>query len=342
MSEPEKSPTAGLSALGLYHRTSDRQRFSVADLVALALSVFWLGLMALTFIVLGRGTGQGGWDPLRFVMTLLSVFLPVAMVWVAATAARSAAVMREEGARIAAELEKLRQSQLAAQKTLGVQELDRRLQEIAAAARKTESALATFSSIRGAPPPDPVPAPAAPPAEAPRDEQPSLALGSPDAPSPAEPLGSADLIAALQFPETAEDREGFRALRRALQDRQAAQLIQSAQDVLTLLSEDGIYMDDLSPDRSRPELWRRFARGERGRPIAALGGIRDRSSLALTGARMRNDTIFRDAAHHFLRKFDRFLTGFEPTASDAEIVALTDTRTARAFMLLGRVTGTFD
>jgi hypothetical protein len=98
-----------------------------------------------------------------------------------------------------------------------------------------------------------------------------------------------DFITALNFPETAEDREGFRALRRAMQDRRAAELITASQDILTLLSQEGIYMDDLTPDRARPEIWRRFAEGQRGKPIATLGGIRDRSCLALTAARMRND-----------------------------------------------------
>ncbi len=119
-------------------------------------------------------------------------------------------------------------------------------------------------------------------------------------------------------------------------------MVQAAQDILTLLSQDGIYMDDLRPDRARPEIWRRFANGERGRAMAALGGVRDRSSLTLTSGRMREDTIFRDAAHHFLRRFDKTLIGFEPEATDEEIAALSETRTARAFMLLGRVTGAFD
>jgi hypothetical protein len=56
---------------------------------------------------------------------------------------------------------------------------------------------------------------------------------------------------------------------------------------------------------------------------------------------MRNDPIFRDAAHHFLRKFDKVFSEFEKHATDAEIAALSETRTARAFMLLGRVTGIF-
>jgi hypothetical protein len=108
------------------------------------------------------------------------------------------------------------------------------------------------------------------------------------------------------------------------------------------MSQDGVYMDDLRPDRARPEIWRQFAAGARGRPIAALGGIRDRSSLALTNARMKQDPIFRDAAHHFLRHFDKTFATFEPNASDSEISAMADTRTARALMLLGRCAGTFD
>ena len=136
--------------------------------------------------------------------------------------------------------------------------------------------------------------------------------------------------------------EDTAALRKALKDRQAAGLIQAAQDILTLLSQDGIYMDDLRPDRARSEIWRRFATGERGRQIAALGGIRDRSSLALSAGRMKQDPIFRDTAHHFLRRFDKMLAEFCESASDADIADLSDTRTARAFMLLGRVTGMFD
>ena len=187
--------------------------------------------------------------------------------------------------------------------------------------------------MRAAPPP--------PDSSMGEENQTSLALGT-RAEVMAPPLERSDFIRALNFPETAEDHEGFAALRRALQDRSASQLIQAAQDVLTLLSQDGIYMDDLRPDMARPEIWRQFAAGARGRSVAALGGVRDRSSLALSAGRMKQDPIFRDAAHHFLRKFDRMFAEFEKTASDAEISALSETRTARAFMLLGRVAGTFD
>jgi len=277
-------------------------------------------------------------------MTLLAVFMPVAMIWVAATAARSSRVMREESARLQAAIDAMRRTyvnQAQGQAQQGVEpSVAKKLDEIAAATRKTETALATFSSSRERG--DGIRKLAE--VETPVDDladQGTLALGTP-AEDLSPPLPRPDFIQALNFPEDADDAEGFAALRKALRDRQSAQLIQASQDVLTLLSQDGIYMDDLRPDLARPEIWRRFAAGERGKSIAALGGVRDRSSLALAAGRMKQDPIFRDAAHHFLRRFDKCFVEFEETASDADIAALSETRTARAFMLLGRVAGIFD
>ena len=256
--------------------------------------------------------------------------------------------MREESRRLQSAIDAIRKAYVAqARQTdtgTGSDSVARKLDEIAAAQRKTETALATFSSSR---PVSSAAAPAVHRANAPvhtaggADEQVALPLGTPPE-ELAPPLDRADFIRALNFPENAQDKAGFDALRRALKDRPTAQLVQAAQDILTLLSQDGIYMDDLKPDMARPELWRRFGAGERGRAVAALGGIRDRSSLALAAGRMKNDTIFRDAAHHFLRLFDRMISRFAEDADDRDISELSDTRTARAFMLLGRVAGTFN
>lgn len=324
-------------------RQPTRARVTGVEVIALVLSLVWMAGSAGFFLVLGPEGAQI--DSLQFVMTLVAVFMPVAMIWVAAMAARSSQVMREESRRLQAAIDGMRRTYLsqtqgsAGSTSGGEPSVQRKLDEIAAAQRKTETALATFSSsrdrggIRKAP--DPVKE------DVTTEDQGLLALGTPaEALSP--PLDREDFIRALNFPENAEDKEGFAALRKALKDRQAAHLIQASQDVLTLLSQDGIYMDDLRPDLARPEIWRRFAAGERGRVMAQLGGIRDRSSLALAAGRMKQDPIFRDAAHHFLRRFDRTFVEFEETATDAEISALSDTRTSRAFMLLGRVAGIFD
>lgn len=334
-----ESDTARTTPLGIYDKPS-LQAITGIEIAAIVLSVVWLGGSLIFFLMAPEDTRES-FDGLRFLMTMMTVFLPVAMIWVAATAARSNRVMREESQRLQTAIDSIRQAYVA-QSQRGIPgpepSVVRKLDEIAAATKKTETALATFSTRRDA---APTPAPAQPENPEPAADQGSLPLGTP-AEELSPPLPTEDFIRALNFPETSDDKVGFGALRKALRDRKAAQLIQASQDVLTLLSQEGIYMDDLRPDMARPDLWRQFARGERGRSIAALGGVRDRTSLALTAGRMKQDPIFRDVAHHFLRLFDRMFADFETTASDAEISALGETRTARAFMLLGRVAGTFD
>lgn len=310
------------------------------EMIAVWLTVLWLFACIIFFVVLKPVSQEQ--DSLRFVMTLLAVFMPVAMIWVAALVARTSRILREEGRRLQISIDALRQNYASHMQNSGrglEPSITKKLDEIAAAQRKTDAALAMFSTTReAAPAPRPIPDPSP---EVELEDQGFLALGT-TAEDIAPPLEKSDFIKALHFPENAEDQEGFNALRRALKDRQASHLVQAAQDVLTLLSQDGIYMDDLRPDLARPEIWRMFAEGKRGREIAALGGVRDRSSLALAAGRMKQDPVFRDAVHHFLRHFDQAFIEFEKTASDANIASLGDTRTARAFMLLGRVAGIFD
>lgn len=315
---------------------------SGGEVVALVVAILWVVGAGLYMLFGPTADATGAIEQLGFILTLIVIFMPVAMLWVGVVAARSTRAMRDESLRLHIAIDSLRQTYIAdrqaGQAGGGVSSIERKLTEIAQSAKQTEAAIATFTSMRS----KIALAPAAGVGSATAmDEQPALALGTP-AEDIAPPLPRVDIIRALNFPDNESDRDGFGALRRALKDRSVRQLIQASQDILTLLSQDGIYMDDLRPDRARPEVWRRFARGERGRAIAGLGGVRDRSSLALAAGRMREDTVFRDSAHHFLRLFDRMLSGFEPEASDEDIAALSETRTARAFMLLGRVTGTFD
>ena len=342
---PHPSKVSGSSVaarptpLGIYDKTQPATITGI-EVVAIVLSAVWLVAAAFFFLVVsGESTPAEGAASLRFVVTMLAVFLPVAMIWVAATAAKASRVMREESQRLQAAIDAIRQAYLAQQQSGNVRSepsVTRKLDEIAAATRKTETTLATFQSRR-----EEKARPVARSPDTELDDQPALALGT-SAEDLAPTLANEDFIRALNFPETAEDQVGFAALRRALKDRMTSQLVQAAQDVLTLMSQDGIYMDDLRPDRARPEVWRQFAEGARGRAIAPLGGIRDRSSLALTNARMKQDPIFRDAAHHFLRRFDKTFAAFEPNATDSDISAFADTRTSRAFMILGRCAGTFD
>lgn len=340
MAEPEDQKPMNL---GMFASRGDEGGLSRTELIAGAASVIWL-LGVTLFFVMAAGDGTASVDSLRFVMSIIAIFMPVALIWVAAAAARSSRIMREESTRLQVAIDAMRQTYIQGQQSsvLGVKpELEQKLDAIIAGQSKTDAALANFGHPAAG---SRIPAKsriALAQPKAATSAQPSLALGTP-AQELDPPLSTADFVRALHFPENATDKDGFRSLRLALQNHSVAQLVQAAQDVLTLLSQDGIYMDDLKPDRSRPELWRRFAKGERGKELAGIGAIRDRSSLALAAGRMRQDMIFRDSVHHFLRKFDHTFIEFEKTASDQDIIDLAETRSARAFMLLGRATGTFD
>ena len=304
------------------------------ETIASVISVGWLLFVVAFFFFVPINMGDDGFDLLRFLMVFVGIFLPVAIIWIASMVARSASTMRHETRQLQAEIAALTEEVMRSKQNGPLSpesSVERKVSKIAQAGKRSDPAVSTFKSQRemiGLP-------------SSALQVQPNLAL-EPQPEDIAEPLPRVDLIRALNFPDSESDSIGFAALRKALKDPSSRNLVQASQDVLTLLSQDGIYMDDLSPDRSRPELWRRFAQGERGRAVGGLGGVRDRTSLALSASRMRDDPIFRDAAHHFLRHFDRMLVSFEAVATDAEIVELSNTRTARAFMLLGRVTGAFD
>lgn len=308
--------------LGLYGKQA-RPAPGLIEIAAAALSVLWLGSVVLYAINLPEGSGV-----VSLVLAVLAAVLPLAFIWIAVITARSVGVLRAEARRLQAAVDSMRNAYVAQQQAAAAglkAGADRRADDGAARRDPAPSSIA----------PDRRPAPALP------EDQPGLALDTP-ADDGRPPMPVAEVTLALNFPDSDQDAAAFRALRAALDHRNTAKLIRSAQDVLTLLSQDGIYMDDLRPAPPVPDLWRRFAQGERGRDIADLGAVRDPASLERTAARMREDPVFRDAAHHFLRQFDRTFQKIEKSATDDELTALADTRTARAFMLFGRVSGTFD
>jgi hypothetical protein len=322
---------------------SDRARaaqgLTQTDAIAIALAVGWMVVVGLFFWILPPAQAEGQpFDSLRFVLMLIAIFMPVAMIWVAAAAARSSRIMREESYRVQAAVDAMRQTYLAQQALNPLPEppVEQQHGAIAPSAKNTETTVTRFASRREV---SRLIVPRAAP-QVPSD-QPAFELGT-QSEDMSPPLERPDLIRALNFPNDEHDTDGFAALRRALRDRKARRLVQASQDVLTLLSQDGIYMDDLRPDPVGADMWRRFAKGERGRGVDTLGAVRDRAALALAAGRMREDTIFRDAVHHFLRRFDQMLVTFEEHATDTDLLELAETRTARAFMLLGRSTGTFD
>ena len=172
----------------------------------------------------------------------------------------------------------------------------------------------------------------------PAEPQPSLDLGGP---SPV-PVDTDDLIRALNFPDGPDDTVAVQSLRAALRDPETARLIRAAQDMVMLLATRGLYMDDrpLAPDR--PDLWRRLAEGGRGAALAGIVVPSEPEVMEAAAAALRSDEVFRDAAHHFLRHWDRMLSRELPDLDNARVTALANTRSGRAFAVLAEAAGSFD
>lgn len=188
---------------------------------------------------------------------------------------------------------------------------------------------AATATLRPAPP-----RPARPAAPEPR--QSDLPLDQPEPPR----VSPSELVGALNFPDGPDDHAAIAALRAALADPTTARTIRAAQDVVTLLARHGIYMDELPPGGDEAAGWRRFLDGQRS-GLQALGRITDQTVLDIAGTLMREDEVFRDAAHHFLRQYDRTLSRAAAEMDDALLAAAASTRSGCAFRLLAQVTGMF-
>ena len=274
-------------------------------------------------------------DRLTLAALALACFMPAVVISLGLLVASATWSLSHETRHLQGAVDELRQSILQgeAAKVPKQQSGQDALDDLKAAKAEAENELVMFFSQRARPQTQ-TDAPALLP------DQPQLFIDA-NAPSSDTLPDVEDVIRALNFPETEDDTAGFAAMRLALANPRMSPLIRAAQDVLTRLAQEGIYMDDLRPERARVEFWRAFAQRARGALVAPLGGIRDRSCLAITSGRMRSDPEFRAAVHLFLREFDRVFVSFEPLADDNQITALADTRSARAFMLLGRVSGVF-
>lgn len=317
-----------------------------AVLIGITLSVLWAGLGLLSL----NTADVENLSKLQTVMAVAAFLLPLALIWLAVFLSLTLRAMRKEAAFLRQSMDRMHMAvtggsvEEAARRS---EEIKNQLDTIAELTRTNDtrlSALAeeTLGKAGKLPPARQTAALSLAGSEAMRSvDQPDLPLAT-VAKSGDEPLTVEEFLKALNFPEDAQDQEGFRVLKRALDDRQIGGLLNTAKDILTLLAEDGIYMDDLEPDLPPARAWRAFVGGVRGPQIAALGGIRDKSALSLVRARVKNDVVFRDKTHDFLRNFDRVLMTFEKSAEDSELSHLGRTRTARLFMVLGRVSGTFD
>jgi hypothetical protein len=338
------------------------RRWAAAASAGWAVLVVAYGVGFLRVAAEGQGRGTLALDAMFF---LLALVLPVVFVWLAAWLAEELERQREIVAALAEVTAPLVGALAATREAVGraqgpasspeaihavVQnavigartDYSVPLERLLAGQARIEVALQKLVLRRAAasePEPAAVETPIAPTPAEPvvKAEEPSLPL-VPDEEASARPAW-ADLLRALDFPRDAEDKAGFRALKIALRHHGLAQMLQAAEDVLNLLSQEGVFVDELPLAPVDAAAWRRFMAGKRGAEVTGVGGISDARALDAARGLMRSDSIFRDSALFFQRRFDAVLGEFAGEASDAEIEGLAGTRSGRAFMMLARLSG---
>lgn len=297
-----------------------------ATVIGLAVSAAWLLLMVLFWLFgpAGDGTTSG----LARLIGFAAALMPLALIWMAVGLAHAVGALKAEADDLRRGLQMMRSGAPDAPAPSRAPAHDPAVMPRPAAPARTAPAQA----------PGPASAPAAARAVRPSDiRQTAMRFDQPES----VVIAPAEMIIALNFPDGPEDRRAIDAMRAALRDHDSARIIRAAQDVVTLLAGSDIYMDSLATEPAQPAVWRRFAEGGRGGEVADLGGIHDADALDVTAAMLKGDEIFRDAAHHFLRHFDLMVSRMVPELSDAQVMELAQTRSARAFMLLGRAAGVF-
>lgn len=308
-------------------------------LFASIFSLLWvLGLGAYGagyFGLIGEGVEPQGPVSLEVLLFVFAAVLPVALVWIAVLLLRRVAEVQRDARELATALKRFQagpSGNPAARVTpasRGSSETNAKLASLGAQMQQVEKALVAMLQAQVGE------------TELPEGVTVDEAQVAPEPEAEVDQLNWDELLHALNFPTDEKDKDGFRALRIAMGHRNTSQCLRAAEDIMNLLSQDGIYTDDLSPEIAPAALWRSFAKGTRGEEVSAVGGIHDPTAIAKVRSRMRSDPIFRDAALHFQRQFDIILRDFCVEGSDEQIKKLANTRTGRTFMLMGRVSGMF-
>ncbi|MBL4873846.1 MAG: hypothetical protein JKY41_10755 [Rhodobacteraceae bacterium] len=331
--------------LGPLEKVTPRSVFEGREIiVAMILSIVWVLLVAAYgagyFGLLGDIAEPRDAVFLEVIFFLIVLILPTAFVWLGSALIRRTFQIQDEARRLERELRDLRTggkkpSQNGVSqpriKDNRVETLQHRVTALTNQIKQMETTITSVRQMQAAMQTQATPGNVA--------SEPVPEASSPKAAD--RIMDWSDLLRALDFPRDEKDAEGFRALRLAKKDESTGQLLRAAEDILNLLAQEGIYMDDLRPDIAPAYDWRMFAEGTRGTDASTVGGIIAPEAMERIKSREERDQIFRDTSLHFLRRFDIMLKNFTEGASDAQIQLLADTRTGRAFMLLGRAAGMF-
>ena len=149
------------------------------------------------------------------------------------------------------------------------------------------------------------------------------------------------LLRALHFPNDKSDSMGFEALKTARKNAKMDQLLSASKDFLSFLAQEGIYLDDIEIDPPPINAWFEFLENDRTTLIKKLSSLNIEKLLPNLKAKMKSDIVFRDATLIFISRFDSFIREQLRNANEPQIFNLAFTRTGKAFIVAGKISGAF-
>ena len=145
------------------------------------------------------------------------------------------------------------------------------------------------------------------------------------------------LLKALNFPNDVNDEIGFKALKLAKKHKKTKELLLSAEDVMTLFSKKGVYLDDHKFSPLNNKNWVEFLSDENINQKKLLVCLGHEKLIEILNKEDINDTIFRDTMLTFLRRFDQFIRHRYLSAHEDQLSQLAFTRSGKAFILIGKL-----
>ena len=143
------------------------------------------------------------------------------------------------------------------------------------------------------------------------------------------------MLRALNLANSENDSEGIEAVQTAMA-KGGRELFVNTSSVLQKLASIGILTDELVPDFAPPNIWRAHAFGRADQFARSLGGFeRETHYLPRVARLLADDEPFRETSQAMVRQVRKLLESLVAVASDEEILTAVNSRSIRAFVLLG-------
>ncbi len=150
-------------------------------------------------------------------------------------------------------------------------------------------------------------------------------------------LDASTLIRAFNLPNDENDAEGYDAIDAAVRIESIATLLENSHQLLYTLADYDLIMDDLEIDLGLISTWRKYATDSTEGTVSSLGGTGTYLEIDKVSSIVNENSDFEERASTFNSHMDKFISQAIPQLKDEEIRKLAQTRTFRAFLLLGQV-----